>query len=187
MLHISMQRGSNYLPHEPLNRFLLHTAEAFLHTSTTGEGVHLTAYFLASINIQIDSQHLFSCWLGYIFYIFHFYNRLSTTSLFFNRRLDYFLSLDFTLEQYLFHLRDFHPLHLRLSRTSYDLSIQDFHLYFITINIVFSNPDLGIVVERSPSAKAPYGLRNTLGCFAARTVNSYVVKPSQSGFPIIVV
>ena len=93
-------------------------------------------------------------------------------------RIDYFLSLDFTLGQYLFRLTDFHQLHLRLSRTPYDLDIQDFHLYFIITSVIFPNPDMGIVVERLPSTKVPYGLRNTLGYFAARTANSYVFKPS---------
>lgn len=36
-------------------------------------------------------------------------------------------------ESDLFHLMGFHQRHLRLRRTSIDLDIQDFHLYFIII------------------------------------------------------
>ena len=43
---------------------------------------------------------------------------------------------------------------------------------------ILLNPDKGIVDERTPSAQVPDDLRDTLGCFAARTANPYVVKPS---------
>nr|DAZ72903.1 MAG TPA: hypothetical protein [Caudoviricetes sp.] len=39
---------------------------------------------------------------------------------------------------------------------------------------------MGIVVEDSPSTQVPYGLRNTLGCFPARTAIPNLYKISKS-------
>ena len=33
--------------------------------------------------------------------------------------------------------------------------------------MIFPNPDMGMIVERLPSTQVPYGLRGTLGYFAA--------------------
>lgn len=44
--------------------------------------------------------------------------------------------------------------------------------------MIFLIPDMALVDEHSPSTQVPYDLRDTLGCFAARTTNPYVVKPS---------
>lgn len=82
------------------------------------------------------------------------------------------------------------PRHLRLRPTSNDLDIRDFHPYFIILHFkkIFLSPDMGVIVERSPSAQVPYDLRDTLGCFVAWTVivSSLLLNPSYSGFPYIV-
>nr|DAO90192.1 MAG TPA: hypothetical protein [Caudoviricetes sp.] len=45
-----------------------------------------------------------------------------------------------------------------------------------------------MIVERSPSAKVPYDLRGTLGCFVANKplLHFQLFNPSYSGFPYIV-
>lgn len=85
------------------------------------------------------------------------------------------------LRVYFFRLWVILPRHLRLRRTPNDSTIRDFHPYFYIqffYNGILLNPDKGIVDERTPSTQVPDDLRDTLECFAARTANPYVVKPS---------
>lgn len=52
------------------------------------------------------------------------------------------------LRAHCFHLKDFLLHHLRLCRTSNGLSIRDLYSYFIIKTLTFSNPVMGMVVER---------------------------------------
>ena len=81
-------------------------------------------YILTSINILTTFYYLF-----YTSFLFLFL--LSTNLIFSYKNWLCFHPRHYALGVYSFDLMDFHQHHLRLCPTSYELSIQDFHLYFI--------------------------------------------------------
>lgn len=83
-------------------------------------------------------------------------------------RIDYFLTTLKRVAVIPFPFNGFSPTPFAIEPYSYWFGYSGFPpLFYNSTKRIFPNPDMGIVVEPSPSTQVPYDLRSTLGCLAA--------------------